>query len=181
MAGPSKSDRLSPPLMFAFREARREKDSKKPLDLRDDAGVRVIAGRRTTKGAVTEIQLRAQLSRDLNTLLNTVNLDSAIDLSEHPRVRESILNFGIPEISDRTIDENRTSDIVTEIEIALLSFEPRLVRNTIKVRRDDSVSIDSLSIRFVVTGEMSCDPAAVPVEFVADLELDSGKLAISGR
>lgn len=181
MAGPSKTDRLSPPVMFAFREAHQEKDARKALDLRDEAGVRVIAGRRSVKTAVTETQLRAQLSRDLNTLLNTVNLDSAYDLSGLDRVRDSILNFGIPEISDRTIDEDRTADIVTEIETALSTFEPRLIRNTIKVRRDESVDPDSLRIRFIVTGDMSCDPVAVPVEFVADMEIDSGKLLVSGR
>ncbi len=181
MAGPSKSDRLSPPLMFAFREARREKDSKKQVDLRDASGVRVIAGRRSLKHAVNESQLRSQLARDLNSLLNTVNLDSAIDLSEHPHARASIINYGIPEISDRTIDENRASDILEELETALITFEPRLIRETIKVARDWSVSSDSLSVRFVVKGEMSCDPVAVPVEFVADMEIDSGKLMVSGR
>lgn len=181
MAGPAKSDRLSPPLMFAFREAHREKDARKIIDERDSAGVRILAGRRSIKGSVTEIQLRAQLSRDLNMLLNTVNLDSAFELAEFPQVRESILNYGIPEISDRTIDENRTSDIVDEIKTALLSFEPRLMSQSIKVRRDETIDADSLRIRFLVTGDMTCDPVAVAVEFTADLEIDSGKLLVSGR
>lgn len=167
--------------MFAFREAHRAKDSRKTLDLRDETGMRVIAGRRSVKGAVTEIQLRDQLAIDLNSLLNTVNLDSAVDLSRHSLVRSSILNYGLPEISNRTIDENRMSAIVTEIETALLAFEPRLIPKTIRVTRDKSVDSDSLDIRYTVSGEMACDPVAVPVEFVADIEVDSGKLKIGRR
>lgn len=167
--------------MFAFREAHRARDSRKNIDLRDETGVRIIAGRRSVKGAVTEIQLREQLSRDLNYLLNTVNLESAIDLTRHAHVKRSIINYGIPEISNRTIDEDRASDIVTEIENALMTFEPRLVPKTIRVARDHSIDRDSLNVRFVVSGEMSCDPVAVPVEFVADIEIDSGKLKIGRR
>ena len=167
--------------MFAFREAHRAKDARKQVDLRDETGTRVIAGRRATKGAVTESQLREQLTIDLNALLNTVNLGSAIDLSRHPHVERSIINYGLPEISNRTIDEERASDIVGEIHTALLAFEPRPIPKTIKVARDTSISSDSLSVRYMVTGEMSCDPASIPVEFVADIEVDSGKLKVGRR
>ncbi|WP_342362957.1 type VI secretion system baseplate subunit TssE [Terrarubrum flagellatum] len=143
--------------------------------------MRVIAGRRTIKGSVTESQLREQLAIDLNSLLNTVNLECAHDLKEFDHVRTSILNYGIPEISNRTIDENRSSGIVGEIKTALLVFEPRLLPDTVRVTRDDSVSIDSLNVRFMVAGEMACDPVAVPVEFVADIEMETGKLKIGRR
>ncbi len=179
MAGPSKSDRLSPPLMFAFREAHRAKDAKKELDVRDEAGVRVIAGRRSLKASVTERQLRSQLSRDLDSLLNTVNLGSAMELDGLNHVERSVVNFGMPEISNRTIDENRNSAIVDEIRTALLNFEPRLLRKTVKVSRDETVDIATLNVRYIVSAEMACDPIAVPVEFVADLEIASGKLLIS--
>ena len=46
MAGRDKKDRLSPPLMYAFRGAHEARDAKKKLDLRDEAGERVIANRR---------------------------------------------------------------------------------------------------------------------------------------
>ena len=41
-----KKDRLSPPLMLAFRSAHAARDARKKLDLRDESGERVIAGRR---------------------------------------------------------------------------------------------------------------------------------------
>ena len=41
-----KKDRLSPPLMLAFRNAYAARDARKKLDLRDASGERVIASRR---------------------------------------------------------------------------------------------------------------------------------------
>lgn len=181
MARSPNGDRLSPPLMFAFREAHKARDSKVVADLRDEHGQRVIAGRRARKGAITEGQLREQLTTDLNALLNTVNMDSSFDLSEFPHVRNSILNYGLPDISSRTIDEHRVSDIADEIRTALLQFEPRLQPEALVVTRDKSVDEASLNIRFEVSGEMACDPADVAVEFVADIEIDTGKMRISRR
>ena len=167
--------------MFAFRQAYKERDAKRVIDLRDEHGNRVIAGRLARKGAITEGQLRDQLIIDLNALLNTVNLESSLDLEAFPHVRKSILNYGIPEISNRSIDESRVTDIVDEIRETLLRFEPRLLPETLTVTRDTTVNPDALAIRFAVRGEMACDPAAVAVEFVADIEIDTGKTRLSSR
>ena len=181
MARAPKADRLSPPLMFAFREAHRLRDAKVAADLRDEQGERLISGRRARKGAITERQLREQLAVDLNALLNTVNLASAFDLTDFPWVAKSVLNYGIPEISNRTIDETRVGDIVDEIREALIRFEPRLIPDALAVRRDPTVDPESLNIRFLVSGDMIADPAAVAVEFVADIELDTGKMRLGPR
>jgi type VI secretion system protein ImpF len=181
MARSSNADRLSPPLMFAFREAHRERDARVVPDLRDEDGARIISGRRARKGAVTEGQLREQLAFDLNALLNTVNMESSFNLKEFPRVRASILNYGLPEISNRSIDENRVADIIDEIRTALIQFEPRLLPDALTVTRDTTVDPHSLNLRFAVSGEMACDPAAVAVEFVADIEIDTGKMRIGKR
>ena len=60
-------------------------------------------------------------------------LDAATDLSALPEVRSSILNFGFPDLSWRTIDENGLHDVAGEIEVALLDFEPRLARDSVPV------------------------------------------------
>ena len=59
-----------------------------------------------------------------------------------------------------------------------MKYEPRLLPETIQVARDMSANIDELKVRFVVRADLFCQPLNVPVEFIADLELDSGKIAI---
>jgi type VI secretion system protein ImpF len=176
-----KSERLSLPLMFAFRDAHARKDAKERRVDRKAAEGRVVASRASFNASITEPQLRAELVRDLDALLNTTNLGSVIDLSDCDEVRRSILNYGLPDIVNRTIDENRANDIVDEIKEAVILYEPRIIAKTIKVSRDQSIDAATLAIRFVVTGEMACNPVAVPVEFVADLEVGTGKLGIRKR
>jgi len=176
---PFAKDRLAPPLMAAFRAAHEKGDAKVALDLRDSSGEHVIAARRqTTRAPISESGLRREVASDLLNLLNTTNMASVEDLSDTPDVEHSILNFGLPDLTRRTIDENSLVEIGREIEAALADFEPRLHRDSIKARRDDTASAEELKLRFLINAELRTQPIEVPVEFVAEIELDSGKIKI---
>jgi type VI secretion system protein ImpF len=171
--------RLSPPLMHAFRAAHAARDAQKHVELRNEQGDRVIAGRRLRpRQVITEAVLRQEVSRDLDNLLNAVALESTIDMTNAPYVRKSIINFGIPDITHRTIDENRIDDIPMEIKEALINFEPRLAAASINVTRDTSVDTTELKVRFVVRADLTCDPIKAPVEFVAEVT-DVGKIIVT--
>jgi type VI secretion system protein ImpF len=182
MADVKAKNRLRPPLMFAFREAHRSKDAKVQLDLRDASGERVIAGRRAApRAAITEGKLRQEIAIDLEALVNTINFGSSTDLSRFEHVRRSVLNHGFPDIQNRSIDEYRVGNIKSELAEVLVGFEPRLVKQSIVVERDESLDGAELKIRFVVRADLNCDPLNIPVQFVADVELDTGKIAIKNR
>ena len=66
-------------------------------------------GEHRSRAPISESELRRLVNSDLGALLNTVNLDSAQDLSEAPEVGKSILNFGFPDIARLSIDENAVS------------------------------------------------------------------------
>lgn len=175
-----KNDRLAPPLMHAFREAFRQKDAKKDLDLRDDSGERVIASRRVSaRSWINEAALRRDLAEDLTRLLNTINLDSAQDLSEYSYAARSIVNYGLVDITAYAIEDKAVNDITGELRQSLIDFEPRLIPESIEVSRDKTVDSAALQIRFAINAEMHATPVDIPVEFVAELELDSGKMRIS--
>jgi type VI secretion system protein ImpF len=180
MNGPGKKDRLSPPLMFAFRSAHEARDAKKRMDLRDESGERIIASRRASpRTAITESMLRREVARDLEMLMNAIAMQSTLDLAEYDRVGRSIVNFGFPDIAHRSIDEHSVTDIKDEIRAVLMNYEPRLQPDSIRVVRDTDVDDAELKIRFLVNANLFCDPVNVPVEFVAEVELDSGKVQIS--
>jgi type VI secretion system protein ImpF len=172
------NDRLTPPLMYAFRAAHRERDATVPVDIRD-RGDRVLASRRAaSRTPISESELRKLVNSDLVALLNTTNLAAAEDLTAAPEVRNSILNFGFPDIAHRTIDEAGVNSIAGEIETALRAFEPRLAPGSVKARRDETVSADTLHVRFLVSAELRVYPVNVSAEFVAEVEVDSGKVRI---
>jgi type VI secretion system protein ImpF len=159
--------------MYAFRAAHAARDATKKLDLRDEAGERLIAGRRNaTRTPISEPILRREVAQDLDALLNTVALESADDLGAFDQVKRSILNYGLPDIAHRTIDEASVNDIENEIRSALLNYEPRLACDSIQASRDTSIETHELKVRFVVRADLCCEPVNVPVEFIADIELD---------
>ena len=173
-------NRLSPPLMFAFRFAHRQRDAKRDEDLRDASGERILSPRRSVaRVAVTEKLLRDEVRADLEHLMNAIALEETVDLSRYPEVRTSILNYGFPDMVRRTLDEAEIAGVAKQIEQALACFEPRLVRNTIKVVRDDQADPAALQLCFIVQADLACEPVHVPVEFVADVESASGRIAIS--
>jgi len=179
MARLDSKTRLSPPLMHVFRAAHEAKDSRKTIEIRDEHGERVIAGRRLRpRQIITEQVLRREVWRDVDALLNAVALESTLDMTKAPHARKSIINFGIPDITHRTIDETGVNDIPGEIKEALINFEPRLAAASLSVTRDTSVDPADLKVRFVVRADLICDPVQMPVEFVADVN-EVGKIIVN--
>jgi type VI secretion system protein ImpF len=166
--------------MHAFRSAHAERDAKKKLDLRDESGERLLAGRRlNARVAITEMTLRREVARELESLMNTIAMESSEDLEPFDAVRKSILNYGFPDVAHRTIDEVGTNDIRGEIKSVLMRYEPRLIADTVHVRRDQKVHPDDLKIRFLVNADLYCEPLNVPIEFIAEVEIESGQIVIS--
>jgi type VI secretion system protein ImpF len=179
MASLTSKTRLSPPLMHVFRAAHAAKDAKKTIEMRNEGGERVIAGRRLgPRHVITEPVLRREVSLDLEALLNAIALESTLDMTDAPYARKSIINFGIPDITHRSIDEVSLGDITEEIKLAIINFEPRLAADSVRVTRDTSLDPVELKIRFIVRGDLTCDPVHVPVEFVAEI-VEPGKIAVS--
>lgn len=170
---------MNPPLMRAFRAANEAGDATSKIDLRTPDGDRIIAGRRLRpRQVITEKVLRHEVARDLDALLNTVALESTIEMDEAPFARKSILNFGLPDISSLTIDTAEIKRIPEEIREAVVNFEPRLAAASLQIERDLTLDPAELKVRFLVRADLTCYPVQVPVEFVADI-VESGKIVIN--
>lgn len=179
MARLDSKTRLSPPLMHVFRAAHEAKDAKEPVDIRNESGERVLAGRRLrARHIITEPVLRREVYRDVDALLNSIALESTVDMADAPYARKSIINFGIPDITHRTIDEADVDKIPAEIKEALINYEPRLAAASVRVTRDTSVDPAELKIRFIVRADLTCDPVHIPVEFVAEV-IEPSKIVVN--
>ncbi len=131
------------------------------------------------KGRPLRLRLYGQSeSALLDALLNTVSLDATVDMQNAPHVRKSILNFGLADIANRTIDENAVGEIPDEIRAAIVNYEPRIAADTLRIARDQTLDPVELKVRFVISGELVCHPLHVPVEFVADI-VEAGKIVVN--
>ena len=166
--------------MWAFRDAHDQRETRKGIEVQKDQGEAVVPGRRSApQASVTELVLRREVWRDLELLLNTIALESSeSSVAEFSEVRNSVLNFGLPDISHRAIDELKRNDNVVEreMEVALQAFEPRLLEGSVRVQRDMQVDAAELKLRYLIRADLSCKPVDIPVEFTAEVELDSGKV-----
>jgi type VI secretion system protein ImpF len=179
MADVTRKTHVSPPLMHAFRAAHEAKDATRKIDLRTGDGDRVIAGRRLRpRQVITEQVLRREVARDLDALLNTVAMESTVEMEEASYARKSVLNFGLPDISPLTIDTMEIKRIPGEIRAAVVNFEPRLASASLQIERDLTVDAAELRVRFLVRADLTCYPVQVPVEFIADI-VESGKIVVN--
>jgi type VI secretion system protein ImpF len=179
MADIMRKTHISPPLMRAFRAAHEAGDATSKVELRTTDGDRIVAGRRLRpRQVITEKVLRHEVARDLDALLNTVALESTVEMDEAPFARKSILNFGLPDISNLTIDTTEIKRIPEEIRAAVVNFEPRLAAASLQIERDLTLDPAELKVRFLVRADLTCYPVQVPVEFVADI-VESGKIVVN--
>jgi type VI secretion system protein ImpF len=173
-------DRLQIPLMFAFRDAHDKRDAAKDQDVRVD-GERVMSERSSLRRrGADEALLKGDLGIDLGNLVDTIDLDSSVDLSDLPYVKRSILNYGLYDLNHLLLTNNSADEVVENLKRALLEHEPRLRAESLVIQRTkkDGDHVHQ-RIRFNVSAEMLCKPLDIPIEFVAEIDPSSAKVAVS--
>jgi len=177
--GKGTRDYFQVPLMFAFRDAFSRGDASKRLDNRV-AGERVISERGSLRRrGAEEALVKENFSLDLLSLVNTVNLAAAVDLTGLDYVEKSVLNFGLSDITHLTSEDAGLSDVSNSLIAALVEHEPRLHRDSLRVDRSESFDEVNQRVRFVVSGELACRPLDIPIEFVAEVDVGSGKVRLT--
>jgi type VI secretion system protein ImpF len=166
------------PLMSAFREAFEARDAK-DVQVRIVDGEKVIEGRQSRQRRGDEVALKRDLAVDLLALVNTINLNSTLDLQEASYVRKSVLNYGLPDISHMTSLDASVEQIRDQLITALKTYEPRILPETLIVDKEIVKDDVNQRVRFAVSCEMFCTPVDVAMDFVAELEVSSGKINLS--
>jgi type VI secretion system protein ImpF len=119
-------------------------------------------------------KLRDCVVRDLLILLNTCHLAATEDLDAHPEIAGSVVNFGIPDLTGVTASSVDARGLERALRQAIWDFEPRILRNTLKVviRTADEVGPQALVCE--VEGEIWGDPTPVHISLQTQLNLDTG-------
>jgi len=124
-----------------------------------------------------ERAMRASVRRELNWLLNTVNLNAVQDLSRYPHVRTSVLNFGMPDLTGRVSTPAAVQARANDIRNAIRTFEPRLDGDRLQVEARPGVGLDN-SISYVIRGDITAAVKAMPVQFTANVEVETGAAVV---
>ncbi|OED39499.1 hypothetical protein AB833_15130 [Chromatiales bacterium (ex Bugula neritina AB1)] len=80
-----------------------------------------------------DVNLREAVLRDLEWLLNTGNIQGVVDLDTHDEIAKSVINYGLPNLSGKTISTTDLRQVQEQIRRTISAFEPRIAANSLKV------------------------------------------------
>lgn len=115
-------------------------------------------------------RLREIIRRDLSWLLNSGNLEGEVDFQRYPNSANSVLNYGIRDVSGDYSTVDRAFRIQSAIRKAVEHFEPRIDEGTLEVLIQEGDTSRASTIRFGIHAEMWAEP--VPIELYLRSEVD---------
>lgn len=124
-----------------------------------------------------EAAMRNSVRRELNWLLNTVNLAAVQDLTPYPHVQTSVLNYGLPDLTGRVSTIGAVASRAKDIEQAIRNFEPRLDKDRLTVEASSEIGVDN-AIGFVIRGDIVSAVRAMPVKYFANVEVETGEAVV---
>ena len=125
-------------------------------------------------------KLREAVLRDLAWLLNTGHLETTDDLDDYPNVRDSVLNYGMPDITGLTASGTDTSALEKSVREAVLRFEPRILPNTVRVGvSHDETTMGRNSMVFTIEGQLWAEPTPISLYLKTEVDLETGDVAVT--
>lgn len=125
--------------------------------------------------------LRAGVLRDLAWLLNTTNLLSlsVIDAGKLPHLANSVLNYGVPDITGNAIANLNVSQLERGIRQAIWDFEPRLIRSTVTVRALAGGNVEHNKLLFEIEADLWAQPYPERLYLKTELDLERGAVLLA--
>jgi type VI secretion system protein ImpF len=125
-------------------------------------------------------KLREAVLRDLSWLLNASNFAAVTDLSSYPEVAQSVINFGMPALAGGNASSLNVGDIERQLKQVISTFEPRILRDTLKVRL--TVSAEKMAHNtavFEIEGQLWAQPVPQRLYLRTEVDLELGEVKIA--
>lgn len=124
-------------------------------------------------------RLRESVRRDLAWLFNTTNLAVVQNLDAYPEAAASVLNYGIPELSGHTVADMPVIELERQVRQAILTFEPRILPNTLHVRLIiDSEEMSHQALAFEISGDLWAQPVPEQLYLKTEIDLELGDVRV---
>lgn len=127
-----------------------------------------------------EVMMRTEITDDLSNLLGTVQLGAAIDLTDFPYVRKSVLNYGMPDLMRLTLSDLSSSQVQRDLRETIELYEPRLDPKRLVIQAREDAADGRQHVSFDIRSEMRAEPVDVSVSFSARIDPGAGKVALAG-
>lgn len=139
------------------------------LDRLTDAKPSVVDESRWDR-VITLDQYKRNIERDIERLMQSRSSPEA-ELKAYPRVARSVLNYGIPGVRGEAGQQAQLNQTLVRLREAIQWFEPRLVRQTIRVGETAQAGSSTGSHVFEVRGLLR-PPYPIPDELFIETRID---------
>ncbi|MDB6441960.1 MULTISPECIES: type VI secretion system baseplate subunit TssE [Pseudomonas] len=129
------------------------------------------------KRVLSLTQLKASVLRDLAWLLNTTSLLDA-DATLHTPAGTSVVNFGLPALAGNSASNVDVAALETLIHQAIATFEPRILRHTLRVRARATAEMNHNALSFEIEGDLWAQPVPLRLMLQTDLDLETGHVRV---
>ncbi|HRD64901.1 MAG TPA: type VI secretion system baseplate subunit TssE [Candidatus Competibacter sp.] len=124
-------------------------------------------------------RLRECVLRDLAWLFNTSQMSSGDKIERYPFAARSVLNFGLPPLTGVTARSLDVDALEQSLRQAIIDFEPRILRNSLRVRAaftEERMSHNALT--FEIEGELWGQPMPLQLYWKTEIDLESGQVKV---
>lgn len=124
--------------------------------------------------------LRQAVLRDLAWLLNTGHLEITEDMEDYPQVRNSVLNYGMPDITGVNASSVDTTALERAVRESIVRFEPRISPGSLRVSivRDET-TMGRNTMVFTIEGQLWAQPTPIMLYLKTQVDLETGDVAIT--
>jgi type VI secretion system lysozyme-like protein len=131
-------------------------------------------------GSISSLNdIRECVKRDLDGLLNARNYIPQEELDEYPEIKTSVLNYGLPDFTGKTLSGTNVQALEKRLKQSILNFEPRIIRKTLRVRLlANELMSDHNALNFEIEGELYAEPVPIHLHLRTQLELESGDMLV---
>lgn len=123
--------------------------------------------------------IQSCVKRDLEWLFNANQYASKEELNDLPEVARSVLNFGIPDFTGKTVSGLDMIQMERLLLQAIIDFEPRIIQKTLTVRviADQNKKEHNVFV-FEIEGEIWGKPLPLHLHLRTEFELESSQVTI---
>jgi type VI secretion system protein ImpF len=124
-------------------------------------------------------RLREIIRRDLSWLLNASNLDTEIDAARYPRIFQSVVNYGVREVSGTFTGVERAEQIRKSMHTAIRRFEPRINEGTLDVVLRTAEQGRQSVVVFDIVADMWAEPIPLQLYLRSEVDITTGEVDLN--
>jgi len=164
MSGITSNETLQPSLLDRL-------EDNEPDQLQESRDKRVLSAK----------QLRASVVRDLSWLLNANNREVMADMDTTPYVKESVINYGMPDLSGRIAIGMDVRQLEKTLKQTILFFEPRIIKRSLQVKVLQTDEMDRTAISFDIEADLWSQPLPLHLYLKTELDLETGEVSLEAK